>query len=43
MMTLMMSQNMQLQQLLLQQMNPLSSGPHATENTDHRLAIKVVQ
>ena len=36
MMTMMMSQNMQLQQLLLQQMIPLSAGPYATESTEHR-------
>lgn len=36
MMTMMMSQNMQLQQLLLQQMTPLSAGPHPTESTHRR-------
>lgn len=35
-MTMMMSQNMQLQQLLLQQMIPLSAGTHATQSTEQR-------
>ncbi|KAJ7346444.1 hypothetical protein OS493_040286, partial [Desmophyllum pertusum] len=35
MMTMMMSQNMQLQQLLLQQMISPSAGPRPTERTQH--------